>query len=112
MKGGENYTHILNIDIDKNLDDIKKNELLIFIFGSIHDKVINKNILNTNVSIKWIVSDETTFLTYYTNVNGMLGDRAVYLHTEMLLNDIKNKTNIVNFNFNVTKPLMRQICML
>lgn len=112
MEINQNYTHILNIDIDNKICDNEKNKIISFIYNTIHDKVISKYILNTNIPIKWIVVNNSNLLTYYTDVKGMLGDRAVYLHTEILLNHIRNKLDIDNFNFNVTKPLMQQICLL
>lgn len=112
MERVQNYTHILNIDIDNNLCNHNKNEIALLIYNIIHNKVINKNILNTDIPIKWIIVNESNLFTYYTDVKGMLGDKAIYLHTEMLLDDIRHEMNIHYIYFNVTKPLMQQLCML
>lgn len=112
MASSQNYTHILQIEIDDNVCNNDKNKLISFIYDNIHNKVISKNIMDTNIPIKWTVTNESK-TTYYTDVKGMLGDRAVYLHTEMLSSNIKNKyPEPVDFVFTVTKPLMQQICML
>ena len=100
----QNYSHILNITVvDEDQAEI--------IHEMINDKVISKNILSVDIPIKWIVSNESK-LTYYTDVEGILGDKAVYEHTKILLNDIKVVLNTNNINFQVTKPLTKKICML
>ena len=111
MESIQNYSHILTIDIDKELCDDDKNEVESIIYDTINNKVIIKNVLNMNVPIKWIVSNSNDLLTYHTDVKGMLGDTAVHEHTQILLNDIKKTMDIHKFNFIVSKPLTKQICL-
>jgi hypothetical protein len=64
--------------------------------------------------VKWTVSNKSK-LTYYTDVDGVFGDKAVYEHTKLLLNDIKIALNIDKartVSFQVTKPLTKKICIL
>lgn len=107
-----NFSHILKIDITKGLCEDEKNKILSVIYGIINDKIIEKKIFTSSISIKWIVSNETHLSHYYTDVCGILGDRAVYEHTKLILNDIKKIVNKDKFNITLTKPLTKSICIL
>ena len=65
MQSVENYSHILNIDISNELSNDDKNKVISIIYDMIHNKVIIKNVLNMNVPINWIVSNENDLLTYH-----------------------------------------------
>lgn len=104
----ENYSHILTINVDE--EEFDRDEVISIIYDKIHNQIIYKTILDINIPIKWIVSDDNDF-TYYTDVEGLLGDKAVQLHTKLLLNDIQ-KIFIQKIHFTVTKPLTKKICML
>lgn len=84
-----NFSHILNIKIDKSLSEDEKRIILFDIYDLINEKEIKKNISNTIISIKWRVYDESDLLNYFTDSNGILSDKEVYEHTKLLLNNIK-----------------------
>ena len=109
MSSVQNYTHILNINVE-NVND----NMVSMIHDTIHNQMIHKNISDTNISIKWYSNNESIsdVLTYYTDVKGMLGDRAVQLHTKMVLRDIRKYINADELHFTVTKPLVKLKCML
>ena len=91
-----NFSHILNIKIDKSVSEDEKRIILFDIYDLINEKDIKKNISNTIISIKWRVYDESDLLHYFTDSNGILSDKEVYEHTKLLLNNIKTITGAKN----------------
>ena len=63
-----NFSHILNIKIDKSLSEDEKRIILFDIYDLINEKEIKKNISNTIISIKWRVYDESDLLNYFTDI--------------------------------------------
>jgi hypothetical protein len=104
-----NFTHILNIEIDKSLSQGEKNEILLDISDLINEKVIVKNISNMNIDMKWRTID---FYHYFTDGNGILSDQGIYEHTKLVLNDIKKIRNSDKFNIVISKPLTKSICIM
>jgi hypothetical protein len=103
-----NFSHILNIKIDKSLSEDEKRIILFDIYDLINEKDIKKNISNTIISIKWRVYDESDLLHYFTDSNGILSDKEVYEHTKLLLNNIKTITGAKNsdkFIIILSKPV-------
>ena len=104
-----NFTHILNIEIDKGLTKDEITQILLDIHDLISEKEIIKNISNTNIGVKWRTID---FYHYFTDGNGILSDKGIYEHTKLLLNDIKQIRNSDKFNIIVSKPLTKSICIM
>ena len=102
-----NFSHNLNIEIDESLSEDEKNTILYDIFNLINEKYIRKHILNTYISIKWRVYDNTDLLHYYTDGNCIL-----YENTKLLLNDINKIKNSDKFNIRLSKPLTKSICIM
>jgi len=107
-----NFSHILNIEIDKSLSEDEKNIILYDIYDLINEKEIEKNISNMNVIIKWRVYDKSNLLHYYTGDDCILGDIAIYGHTKLLLTDINKFKNSDKIKIYLNKPLTKSICML
>ena len=110
-----NFSHILNIKIDKNLSEDEKRIILFDIYDLINEKEIKKNISNTIISIKWRVYDESDLLNYFTDSNGILSDKEVYEHTKLLLNNIKTITGAKNsdkFIIILSKPFTKLVCLI
>ena len=110
-----NFSHILNIKIDKSLSEDEKRIILFDIYDLINEKEIKKNISNTIISIKWRVYDESDLLNYFTDSNGILSDKEVYEHTKLLLNNIKTITGAKNsdkFIIILSKPLTKPVCLI
>ena len=110
-----NFSHILNIKIDKSLSEDEKRIILFDIYDLINEKEIKKNISNKIISIKWRVYDESNLLHYFTDSNGILSDKKVYEHTKLLLNNIKTITGAKNsdkFIIILSKPLTKPVCLI
>ena len=107
MYGG--FSHILNIKIDNCLSEDEKKEILLDIRDLINEKVIIKNISNTDIGVKWRTID---FYHYFTDGNGILSDKGIYEHTKLLLNDIKKINNSNKFYINLSKPLTKEVCIM
>jgi len=106
-----NFSHILNIEIDKSVSEDEKHIILYDIYDLINEKDINKKISNMNIIIKWRVYDTSNLLHYYTGGDGMLGDVAIYAHTKLLLVDINKLKNSDKFKIYLYKPLTKSICL-
>jgi hypothetical protein len=109
-----NFSHILNIKIDKSLSEDEKRIILFDIYDLINEKDIKKNISKTVISIKWRVYDESDLLHYFTD-SGILSDKEVYEHTKLLLNNIKTITGAKNsdkFIIILSKPLTKPLCVI
>ena len=107
-----NFSHILTIKLKNSLSQDDKNTILHNIYGFMNEKNINKNISNSDISIKWRVYDETDLLHYYTDGNGILSDKGVYEHTKLLFNDIKKLKNGNNIDIVLSKPLTKSVCIM
>ena len=110
-----NFSHILNIKIDKSLSEDEKRIILFDIYDLINEKEIKKNISNTIISIKWRVYDESDLLNYFTDSNGILSDKEVYEHTKLLLNNIKTIIGAKNsdkFIIILSKPFTKLVCLI
>ena len=76
------------------------------IYDTLNEKKIVKTIYDTDFPVIWRVSNKNDLLHYYTNGCGfIMSDNAIYLHTEMILNDIRNMISKNKFNFMITKPI-------
>jgi len=107
-----NFSHILNIEIDKSLSEDEKHIILYDIYDLINEKDIKKKISNMNIIIKWRVYDNSNLLHYYTGGDGILGDVAIYEHTKLLLTDINKLKNSNKFKIYLNKPLTKSICIM
>ena len=107
-----NFSHILNINIDEGLCEVEKDTIIFNIYDILNDKIIEKNILNTHIPIKWRVSNEKDLLHYYTDCCGIFSDKAVLEHTNLVLNDIRKIINKEKFNIMITKPLTKIIYLM
>ncbi len=107
-----NFSHILNIKMDNSLNEDETNKILNDIFVLINEKDIQKYTSNMDINIKWRVYDNTDLLHYYTDGNGILGDRAIYEHTNLLLKDIQKIKNSDKFKIILSKPLTKSICIM
>ena len=107
-----NFSHILNIEIDKSVSEDEKNIILYDIYDLINEKDIKKNILNMNIIIRWMVYDKSNLLHYYTDCDGILGDVAIFEHTKLLLNDINKVTTGDKVKIYISKPLTKPICIM
>lgn len=107
-----NFSHVLNITIENSLSEHQKRDTMNKIYYLLNEKEIEKNIFNTNVRIKWRVYNKNNLLRYFTDVAGILGDRAVKEHTKLVLQDIHKEVNKDMFSVDITKPLTNQICIM
>jgi len=107
-----NFSHILNIEIDKSVSEDEQNKILCDIYELINEKNINKKISNMNVIIKWRVYDNSDLLHYYTGGDCILGDVAIFEHAKLLLHDIHKIKNGDNIKIHLSKPLSKYICMV
>ena len=107
-----NFSHMLNIEIDKSVSEDEKNIILYDIYDLINEKDITKKISSMNIIINWRVYDNSDLLHYYTGGDGILGDVAIYEHTKLLLNDINKVTNGDKFKIYLSKPLTTSICIM
>ena len=112
MQSNGNYSYNLYVNIDNDLCYDDKNKLASTIYNIINNKVIIKNTLNIDIPITWAVSNENDLLNYFTDVQGIFSDKAIYEHTKILLDDIKKTININKFNFIIRKPLTKKIFLL
>ena len=103
------FSHILTIKLDKNLSDDEKEQVLLDIYELLHNNIILKHISNTIVGLKWRTID---LHHYYTGGDGMFGDTAIHEHTKLLLNDINDITNSDKINISLSKPLIKEICLM
>ena len=104
-----NFSHILNIKIDNNISEDVKTQILLDIYDLINEKDIIKNISNTDIILKWRTID---YYNYFTDGNGILGNKGVYKHSKLLLNDIRKIRNSDKFNITINKPLTKSICVM
>lgn len=107
-----NFSYILNLFINEDLDKDEKDQIATTIYSIIHDKQIEKNVLGVDIPIKWRVSGETDLLHYFTDGGKVLGDVAVQKHTKLLLNDIRAVIGKEKISFMVTKPLVKLQCLV
>ena len=110
-----NFSHVLNIKIDKSVSEDEKRIILFDIYDLINEKDIKKHISNTIISIKWRVYDENDLLHYFTDSNGILSDKEVYEHTKLLLYNIKTITGAKNsdkFIIILSKSLTKPVCLI
>lgn len=56
----ENYSHILTINIDE--EEFERDEVISTINDKIHNQIIYKTILDINIPIKWMVSNDNDFI--------------------------------------------------
>ena len=118
---GNNVTHILNVKLSnlpsKDLGDAIREA----IYKRIANTSITKRVNGMDVNITWRTEATKSTAYYHCDVQGMLGDTAVKLHSMSLLNDILkdidkefdkifSKDNVV-VAFLVTKPLARQVVL-
>ena len=100
-----NYSHILSIKLEGELRGI--------IYDMINNKKIEKVIRNTRIPMRWRhVKSENGVETYYTDVEGMIGDVAVEEHTRQLIADIREIKGISKVEYELRKPLTEAVCML
>lgn len=107
-----NFSHILNIEIDKSVSEDEKHIILYDIYDLINEKDITKKIARMNIIINWRVYDDSDLLHYYTGGDGILGDVAIYEHTKLLVNDINKVTTGDKVKIYLSKPLTTSICIL
>jgi hypothetical protein len=116
-----NYSHILLIRIQDELDNDMKNQIIEKInnVSILYDLNGGLNVSISNARITWnkLVTGIPNELKFYTDVNGMFGDVAVKEHTKLLLNDILNFINEkyhknIKLSFQITKPLTHKIILL
>ena len=108
----ENFSHILNIEIDKSVSEDEKNIILYDIYDLINEKDITKKISRMNIIINWRVYDDSDLLHYYTGGDGILGDVAIYEHTKLLLHYINKVTTGDKVKIYISKPLTKPICIM
>lgn len=107
-----NFSHVLNIEIDKTLCEDEQNRILYDIYELINERDIHKKVSNMNIILKWRVYDKSHLLHYYTGGDGILGDVAIFEHTKLLLHDIHNLKNSDKFQVHLSKPLTKSICAM
>lgn len=107
-----NYSHILIITLNENLSDIDKSELVDKINNTINEKKIYKDLGNhLTAGIEWMFSNSDHAINefvYITNVNGILGDKAVLMHTKKVIKDMEI---VDKCKIRITKPLTKKIAM-
>ena len=107
-----NFLYVLNIELENGISNDEKSVVLSTIYDLINEQDVEKDILNTNVRIKWRVYDTTDLYHYYTDAYNIFGDKAVHEHTKLLCNDIKQIINCNKIKIYVTKPLTKSICII
>jgi len=104
-----NFSHILNIKIEKSISEEEKKQIFLDIYDLINEKEIIKNISNINLCVKWRTID---YYHYFTDESCILSDKGINEHTKLLINDIKKIRNSDKFNIYVSKPLTKSICIM
>lgn len=107
-----NGADILNLFIDENLSENEQNLIISTIYDMIHDKEIEKDICGRNLGIKWRVLDEKNLLQYYTHSSELLADEGIHMHTQKVLNDIREIVGKNKFSFIITKSITKKVCMI
>lgn len=113
--GGMSY--VLTIYINEQVPETEKQEITNTIYEHLHDKNIDINISNTNITLNWKVSDEKNKIIYFTGGrNFIYDDEAIQQHTRHVMQLLKNKLNDTasgdaKFRYLITKPLSAKICM-
>ena len=114
----ENISHYLNIIILNPPTKLIEQQIRQEIFFLIEKNPIIQRFNGIDVTICWKnISDN-----YYTDVEGIYGDVAVKIHTELLLQNILLNLNNTFDNiflkgisiiaFRISKPLTRKICLI
>jgi hypothetical protein len=89
-----NVSHILNVIISLQTTSNITNQIRQQVFNKINNIPIMFKINGMEITITWRSNSVSNY--YYTNMEGIYGDMAVKLHTEMLLNliDMSSYNNI------------------
>jgi hypothetical protein len=121
VKNGGNITHILNVKILNQIDEIIENNIKQEIFRNLNGIPITKIINNINITITWHTNTNSIPSYYYADVL-MFGDVAVQQHSKILLRDLLNimdaqfdnifSDGTVKVEFLVTKPLSRTVVLV
>ncbi|KAJ3262287.1 hypothetical protein HK103_002701 [Boothiomyces macroporosus] len=117
LRQGGNVTHILNLKVSNQPDTATGDEIRKAIYRQIANRQLTHQVLGVAVTITWRTSAKQTSAYYHCDVAGLFGDRAVKLHTQVLLQHVLNaidnqfnnifSTNRTGLSFIVTKPLAR-----
>jgi hypothetical protein len=107
-------SHILNIDISDKICKNKKVKIENNIFTLINENPILTKLSNITFTVKWQVIDKTNLLNYYTDVDGIIGEKALQEHTKLLYHNIIRIINIdkEHINFTVSTKCMNIRSML
>ena len=111
-----NCTHLLNVKMYQPCSSEIKKQIQQEVYRKINNVPIEYMYDGMNIIITWHCNDtQTNQKYYYTDVLGMLGDNAVHLHTEMLLEgmlpQLNEKFNNIfekgdaQIGFTITKPI-------
>lgn len=93
----------LNVEIDKSLNEDKKNKILHHIFNLINEKYITKYVSKADVTIKWRICDNNDLSYYCANGNNFTYS-DMYKHTSLLLKDINQVENGDKFTIHFIEP--------
>ena len=89
-----NCTHLLNVKMYQPCPSEIKKQIQQEVYRKINNVPIEYIYDGMNIIITWHCNDaQTNPKYYYTDVVGMLGDNAVHLHTEMLLDGLLPQLN-------------------
>jgi len=105
--GGGNVSHILNVNIYQPTTNDIANQIKQQVFDKINNVPIKFTINNIDIVITWRSNAVSNH--YHADVNGIYGDVAVKLHTEMLLKSLSAYGGGATLDFMITKPLVRTI---
>jgi hypothetical protein len=121
IRQGGNVTHILYVKIANQPDNTIGNAIRLAIFRRICGIPITRRVNGMNVTITWRSAAVQTSAYYHADVQGMLGDTAVKLHSMSLLRNILTvidaqfenifTNGTTGVSFLVTKPLVREVVL-
>lgn len=142
-----NFTHVMIVQVHNAFpfEDFKTEEevasanrtmdILRAIRGAIDGKPIVQDICYTEredeiyggtatrlmqFGLQWQLGDETDLMYYFTDARGVVGDRAVQLHTEKMCNEVLDAALVAagfdsglkeNATICLLKPLTQPVCM-
>ena len=105
-----NMYHILTIDISYKICKNKKDKIANNIFTLINEIPILTKLSNITFTVKWKLIDKLNLLNYYSDLDGIIGEKALQEHVKLLCSNIVSLLNLYlykeDINFKIAKSFM------
>ncbi|KAJ3400718.1 hypothetical protein HDV05_000948, partial [Chytridiales sp. JEL 0842] len=118
LRNGGNVTHILNVELSRQMDKQTGDSIRNAIFQRIRNNPIQKVVHGVHVTITWRTSASSSSAYYHADVP-YFTDLIVKRHTEQLLQDLLEELNgqfnnifmdgMTGLAFLISKPLTREV---